>query len=451
MRTLWSIVLRSRRCVGRPVSAFSLLTHPRRHAPRSAPGPAHVACALNLTWTATVGTVCCDLGGAALLPNGAVLYAGGAVAPSNSFLYNASTNSWRAVGAPHAPEARTSAVLVVLLGAGGGDALAIGGFSNSVRATNLVERFSLRNETWRATGWLAVERAGHSATALLDGRVLVAGGAVSPTDASVEVYDPVAETWRAVASMTSGRTNHAAVLLPSGRVLMLCGRTNTSELYDPVANRWRNVTAPPVAADRQWVGRGAVVLADGRVLLSGGRRSADAAAPVLADVHIYNPATDAWVAAAPLQRPRLRHSATLLPDHRVLVTGVSQPEVYDPATDRWEDAGQQEVPGTRSTALILPTRQVLDINENAQALVTNLLPPPVRGVRQARVCLLRSRTRVCVRGLRMFAWCNDVFAQPPTSAPTPAPSAASAAARPAYVCLLVGVLLVVLYATPHAW
>jgi hypothetical protein len=84
-----------------------------------------------------------------------------------------------------------------------------------------------------------------SATLLLDGRVLVAGGfdfSVNPSGqdgggtplASAELYDPGTATWTATASMASPRNRQTATLLPDGRVLVAGGNDGTSaELYDP--------------------------------------------------------------------------------------------------------------------------------------------------------------------------------------------------------------------------
>src|SRR5579863_6363085 len=68
----------------------------------------------------------------------------------------------------------------------------------------------------------------HSATALPDGRIVVAGGyhvneavrrqnhALPST--SVEIFDPGSETWVEAAPMKTARARHASVLLADGRV-----------------------------------------------------------------------------------------------------------------------------------------------------------------------------------------------------------------------------------------
>ncbi|WP_438007430.1 kelch repeat-containing protein [Sorangium sp. So ce321] len=71
----------------------------------------------------------------------------------------------------------------------------------------------------------------------------------------------------------------------------------------------------------------ATVLEDGRVLVTGGYPLVDAppytnlAAMSLREVEIYDPATRTWSPAAPLAQPRSGHAAILLPNGRVLVAG----------------------------------------------------------------------------------------------------------------------------------
>ena len=75
------------------------------------------------------------------------------------------------------------------------------------------------------TGSMAESRARHTATLLLDGKVLVAGGFGSQfgTLGSVEVYDPASGEWSQVGSMAVRRVFHTATLLPGGRVLVVAG------------------------------------------------------------------------------------------------------------------------------------------------------------------------------------------------------------------------------------
>ena len=99
--------------------------------------------------------------------------------------------------------------------------------------------------TFTATGNMTVARAGHTATLLFDGRVLIAGGN-SPLSlagnpevlSSAELYDPSTGTFAATGNLTTGRRMHTATLLPDGIVLIASGYGSagslaSAELYDP--------------------------------------------------------------------------------------------------------------------------------------------------------------------------------------------------------------------------
>jgi hypothetical protein len=73
-------------------------------------------------------------------------------------------------------------------------------------------------------------------------------------------------------------------------------------------------------------GHTATLLPDGRVLVSGGQWSDQSGddggfATVEASSEIYDPRQGAWLTTASMSTPRYLHTATLLPDGRVLVSG----------------------------------------------------------------------------------------------------------------------------------
>jgi N-acetylneuraminic acid mutarotase len=107
---------------------------------------------------------------------------------------------------------------------------------------------------------------------MANGDVLVAAGlgtdssALSIALSSAEIYDPRANRWSMVAGMGQLHAGHTATLLGNGMVLVVgtLGHSR-SELYDPTRNAWTS-TGP--AMDRYH--HTATRLSDGRVLIVGG-------------------------------------------------------------------------------------------------------------------------------------------------------------------------------------
>lgn len=177
---------------------------------------------------------------------------------------------------------------------------------------------------------LAEPRYHHAATLLADGHVLVTGGESRPGEplASAERFDPVAERWGAAGLAgppATARTRHTATRLHgagtwTGWVLVAGGQTGgtalaSAELYDPVADRFR-LTAGMLATAR--AGHTATALPDGRVLLVGG---VDERGEPVASGEVFDPATGTFETVAWLGTARAFHTATRLADGRVLVAG----------------------------------------------------------------------------------------------------------------------------------
>jgi hypothetical protein len=173
---------------------------------------------------------------------------------------------------------------------------------------------------------MSTARGGHTATLLPDGAVLVGGdrgvNSIGSPLASAELYDPSNGRWTATGSMAEARFAFRTTLLADGTVLVAGGRNDsdilaTAELYDPSSGRW---TATGSMTEARSNSHTATLLLDGTVLVTGGGYAADGSP--LASAELYDPGSGLWTATATMVVGRVVQTATLLPDGRVLVAGV---------------------------------------------------------------------------------------------------------------------------------
>jgi hypothetical protein len=222
---------------------------------------------------------------------------------------------------------------------------------------------------WTDTGPMSVARAEHTATPLPDGRVLVVGGthtgAVDTGDVffnTAEIFDPGAGQFAAVsAKMSQRRSGHGAAPLAGGRVLVAGGRgdmqsSTTAEIIDlKFGNKWQ----PTAPMSHGHVFAAMVPLLDGRVVIIGGQGTGA--------TEIFDPKTGAWTDVAPLATPRSLHTATVLQDGRVLVTGgldamgkvLASAEILEPGAGTWSSAPPMATPRVSHAAARLAFGGVL--------------------------------------------------------------------------------------------
>jgi N-acetylneuraminic acid mutarotase len=148
--------------------------------------------------------------------------------------------------------------------------------------------------------------------------------------------------WELTGPLSAPRVDHTMTLLPNGRVLAAGGRSqapnplvnfNTAEVFDPITEQW---TPTGSMRDFRW-SHTATLLPDGRVLVAGGFGgtpvgSGANAQPVIDTAEIYDPATGQWTRTGNLNVRRALHTAERLPDGRVLVVGGRTCNQPPPAT-----------------------------------------------------------------------------------------------------------------------
>ena len=102
----------------------------------------------------------------------------------------------------------------------------------------------------------------------------------------------------------------------------------------------------------------ATLLPNGKILVTGGMGGA-----VLSSSELYEPATETWTPTGSMTVARTGHTATLLPNGKVLVTGgfgaLASAELYDPATGMWTPTGSMATGRTGHTATLLTEGKVL--------------------------------------------------------------------------------------------
>jgi hypothetical protein len=208
------------------------------------------------------------------------------------------------------------------------------------------------------TGTMNYARRLHTATRLLDGTVLIAGGqGTNSTLASAELYDPLSRSFRPTrGQMMDARASHTATLLNNGMVLIVggdgtTGTTNkctastngallTAELYNPKSETFAYTTNAKGQQTCLYTARGEhtatgflhrTPLLRGWeekewVLIAGGNNGGP-----LAKAEVYDPETGAFDHTGDMHTARYTHRATLLSDkEHVLIAAGSGPNSGPP-------------------------------------------------------------------------------------------------------------------------
>jgi hypothetical protein len=178
-------------------------------------------------------------------------------------------------------------------------------------------------------------------------------------------------TWSSAGNMTLARVGHQATLLADGRVLVTGGSspssgnggydTKLAEIYDPTANTW----SPTGSTTNGRTENVASPLADGRVLVTGGENANICTSDVTTEV--YDPGTGTWSFSGNLFLARAGATATLLANGKVLVAGggnrcgsvFSEAELYDPSTGTWSVTGSMTAGREWQSAVRLADGRVL--------------------------------------------------------------------------------------------
>jgi hypothetical protein len=193
--------------------------------------------------------------------------------------------------------------------------------SGRLRQENAIASAEIYDPTtgkFTSTGSMAEPRGAHTATALMDGRVLIVGGGsghypLQNVYRSAELYDPATGKFNFAGQMSVGRHKHAAILLHSGKVLIVGGSDNrdwhgeyaSAEIYDPHSGTFTVTGA--MKTSRFKLPAAVALLPNGKVLVAGGGPFAE----------VY----DETAVSGSLGAARFFASTTLLSSGKALITG----------------------------------------------------------------------------------------------------------------------------------
>jgi len=210
-------------------------------------------------------------------------------------------------------------------------------------------------------GNMVIGRWNQELTVLKDNRVLITGGysnyvglmsgLAETFEDTVEIFDPATGESRLLESkMSSPRIGFTSTLLKDGKVLVVGGATSkiadegellkTAEIFDPETEEFTPTGSMYFARSRHT----ATLLDDGRVLITGGGNNVVYRSSYGQwTAELYDPVSGTFSLAWFMNAPRQNHSAVLLDDGRVFISGgcigtatsnvLASTEFFDPETN----------------------------------------------------------------------------------------------------------------------
>ena len=256
---------------------------------------------------------------------------------------------------------------------------------------------------WIATGSMGTPRSDHTAVRLLDGRVLVVGGAEA-----MRTTPPRSCTTRTAAPGPPPGTCSSPTKASRPRCCATAGcswgmsttRIPRRMMTRSRAQRCTTRPAGPGPPRGRW--STVVVAKHGHIAARRqGARDRQCERPEL-----YDPDSGTWTATGKMTDPRHSHAAILLPDGNVLVAGGHAPgdeptdsaELYDPDTGTWTAIANMRAPREAIEAFLLPDGKVLVVGGSARRrpAVRRVVRPGHRDMDRRRGHVQAGHFRRCV-------------------------------------------------------
>lgn len=223
---------------------------------------------------------------------------------------------------------------------------------------------------WREIDSLNIITAAPSIGELPDGNLIVSGFGQNLSNPICEVYETDKGKWRLTASFNIRRFDHKMILLNNGKIIAVGSyRKKSCEIFDPLTETW---TFTDSLIYERWYGKAVLKLSDGNVMIIGGMRYDTTVSPwkleILDKVEIFDISLQRWIQVGSLNIGRAFHTATLLPDGKVLVTGgkiemqvspTNTCEIYDPVNKSWQLVSNMYEERENHSAIILDNNRVL--------------------------------------------------------------------------------------------
>lgn len=329
------------------------------------------------------------------LANGDVLVVGGSNnGPflAEAELFSAATSIWQSAGSLHLP--RSSPTVIVLpnervlvaagdngttteildLGVAGSGTSSSSSSSGGTSSSSSGGTSSSSGGTGVSGNWLfgPLMNRGHQGAL---GALLPSGAAMVVDRDATEILDPTTNTWSLLPGTVGAGLASAIVTLADGRILVAGGRGSDNvsssplaSIFSPQTNSWTPIAPMNIGREQH----GLVALTDGRVLAIGGlcrglhgtTACEGQASTPLASVEMYSPATNTWSFVSPLPSKQQAIRAALLPNGRVIElrgdgNATNAASIYDPSRDTWSSLPSPQGRAVLPTLNLLPSGRAL--------------------------------------------------------------------------------------------